>query len=30
MSKRQDVRTPSMQLAGTYYFISSFTGRYVA
>jgi hypothetical protein len=29
MSKRQDIRIPSAQLAGTWYFISSFTGRYV-
>lgn len=29
MSKRQDDRIPSAQLAGAWYFTSSFTGRYV-
>lgn len=29
MSQGQDVRIPSALLAGTWYFISSFTGRYV-
>jgi hypothetical protein len=28
-SKGQDVRLPSSLLAGAWYFISSFTGRYV-
>lgn len=30
MSKRQDVRIPSALLAGSFYFIRSFMGRYVA
>lgn len=30
MSKRQDVRIPSASLAGSFYFIRSFMGRYVA
>lgn len=29
MSKRQDFRSPSAHLAGTWYYFSSFTGRYV-